>query len=79
VTHYDTARPHRGLNLATPIAHPRQEALECGSLRCSEILGGIIHEYEWAAGAKPVVGHDAGQLVPARDFLSRTTSARAIC
>ncbi len=33
VTNYDTARPHRGLKVGTPIAHPPQEAGEHGSLR----------------------------------------------
>jgi transposase InsO family protein len=49
VSHYDTARPHRGLNLATPIARAPEQAPRGGTLRRSDVLGGIIHEYEWAA------------------------------
>ncbi len=49
VTHYDTARPHRGLNLATPVARPPQAASEGASLHRADILGPLVHEYEWAA------------------------------
>jgi len=50
VRHYDTARPHRGLKLATPIARSPQEVpADARSLRCNDVLGGIIHEYERAA------------------------------
>jgi transposase InsO family protein len=49
VAHYDTARPHRGLKLATPV--PREEATQKsgGTLRRTDVIGGIVHEYEWAA------------------------------
>ena len=49
VSHYDTARPHRGLNLATPIARVPEQGARGGTLRRNDVLGGIIHEYEWAA------------------------------
>jgi transposase InsO family protein len=51
VEHYNRARPHRGLELATP--QPRQPP-ECGEERSThvrrrDVLGGLIHEYERAA------------------------------
>jgi putative transposase len=51
VAHYNRARPHRGLDLATP--EPTDPARSptgrrIGVLR-REILGGLIHEYEVAA------------------------------
>jgi hypothetical protein len=49
VGHYDTARPHRGLKLATPIARVPEQALRGETLRRNDVLGGLIHEYEWAA------------------------------
>jgi transposase len=48
VRHYNTARPHRGLKLSMPIARPAHDATG-GTLRRNDVLGGIIHEYEWAA------------------------------
>jgi transposase InsO family protein len=47
--HYDTERPHRGLKLATPIAREPEQAPRGGRLRRNDVLGGLIHEYEWAA------------------------------
>jgi transposase InsO family protein len=50
VQHYNHARPHRGLHLGQPI--PRCVPLpptEIGAVTRQDILGGIIHEYEWAA------------------------------
>jgi putative transposase len=49
VVHYDTARPHRGLELATPVPRVTEPAPSSGILRRRDVLGGIIHEYEWAA------------------------------
>jgi putative transposase len=49
VAHYDTARPHRGLELATPIPREQTPPKSGTTLRRSDVLGGIIHEYEWAA------------------------------
>jgi putative transposase len=51
VEHYNPARPHRGLDLATPgVSTPelnqRPSALQ---LRRRDLLGGLIHEYERAA------------------------------
>lgn len=50
VAHYDCARPHRGLMLATPIARPAPVVpVDARAVRRNDILGGIIHEYEQAA------------------------------
>ena len=44
--HYNTGRPHRGLDLGVPTG--RTAPLEPLSLtvRCRDILGGLVHEYE---------------------------------
>jgi transposase InsO family protein len=50
VAHYNQARPHRGLRLGQPI--PRSLPLppnDDGTVTRLDVLGGIIHEYEWAA------------------------------
>jgi len=49
VSHYNAARPHRGLDLATPTARAPEHAAPGATLLRSDILGGLIHEYEWAA------------------------------
>jgi len=47
-THYNRARPHRGLELCTP--EPRTNlAMKTHRLHRKDILGGLIHEYERAA------------------------------
>ena len=50
--HYNQHRPHRSLDLGTPIpsvrGHPTS-APALPQLRRREILGGLIHEHEWAA------------------------------
>jgi putative transposase len=50
VGHYNRARPHRGLDLATPEGE-KQPALtdRTPRVRRREVLGGLIHEYEAAA------------------------------
>jgi putative transposase len=52
VQHYNQHRPHRSLDLGTPIpsvrGHPTS-ATALPQLRRCEILGGLVHEYEWAA------------------------------
>lgn len=51
LAHYNRHRPHRSLHQrcpndpTTPIEHPP----ECGRLVRRDVLGGIIHEYAWAA------------------------------
>jgi len=44
VTHYNRARPHRGLNQQTPI--PSARCGPCGPIRRRDVLGGLIHEYD---------------------------------
>jgi len=48
VCHYNEARPHRGLHLATPLPHPVNASAN-GEVTRRDILGGIVHEYERAA------------------------------
>jgi len=49
--HYNRERPHRGLGLATPLPRPRtvHRDTRTRSIRRRDVLGGLIHEYEWAA------------------------------
>jgi hypothetical protein len=50
--HYNQHRPHRSLGLGTPIpwvSGDPTSATALPQLRRREILGGLIHEYEWAA------------------------------
>jgi transposase InsO family protein len=42
--HYNTARPHRGLDLRTPIARS-DPVVTSGPVRCDERLGGLLREY----------------------------------
>jgi putative transposase len=52
VEHYNQHRPHRSLGLGTPIPSVRGDptsATALAQLRRREILGGLVHEYEWAA------------------------------
>jgi putative transposase len=52
VEHYNQHRPHRSLGLGTPIPSLRADPASAPvvpQLRRREILGGLVHEYEWAA------------------------------
>jgi putative transposase len=52
VEHYNQRRPHRGWAHATPVPSERVEARSApnlGRLRRRDVLGGLIHEYEYAA------------------------------
>ena len=52
VEHDNQHRPHRSLGLGTPIPSVRGDpasAMALAQLRRREILGGLIHEYKWAA------------------------------
>jgi putative transposase len=52
VEHYNRRRPHRSLAHATPVPSEPPEAPSgpnVGRLRRSDVLGGLIHEYEYAA------------------------------
>jgi putative transposase len=47
--HYNTARPHRGLNLALPQPAPAAAAGPTQHIERIDVLGGLIHEYQHAA------------------------------
>jgi putative transposase len=52
VEHYNQHRPHRSLGLGTPIPPVRSNPVSAPvvpQLRRREILGGLVHENEWAA------------------------------
>jgi putative transposase len=52
VEHYNQRRPHRSLAHATPVPSAGTEARSApnfGRLRRCDVLGGLIHEYEYAA------------------------------
>ncbi len=44
IEHYNQARPHRGLDLQTPIARS-DPVVTSGPVRCRERLGGLLREY----------------------------------
>ena len=50
-SHYNNARPHRGLELTTPEPGrvARHRGRHAGSVLRRDLLGGLIHEYEVAA------------------------------
>jgi putative transposase len=47
--HYNTARPHRGLNLAVPQPAPAVLSGPARRVERIDVLGGLIHEYRRAA------------------------------
>ncbi len=52
VEHYNTARPHRGINLGVPAAEEEPVSADVAEIRRIErvdVLGGLIHEYRHAA------------------------------
>jgi len=51
VSHYTEHRPHRGLGLATPrgARSPQTRQTERSRVGRRDVLGGLIHEYQWAA------------------------------
>jgi putative transposase len=51
VEHYNTARPHRGVNLQTPApaTQPLAKVTPLRRIERTDILGGLIHEYRHAA------------------------------
>ena len=50
VAHYIEERPHRGLHLATPSRRLTASRKGPGTVaRRRDVLGGLIHEYRWAA------------------------------
>jgi transposase InsO family protein len=48
VTHYNLARPHRGIGLEVPVA-PDKVSARTGPIERVDVLGGLIHEYRRAA------------------------------
>jgi transposase InsO family protein len=49
-SHYNAGRPHRGLDLKTPDRRPVPASGAQGiRVRRRDALGGLIHEYEFAA------------------------------
>jgi putative transposase len=52
VEHYNTARPHRGINLGVPVAHGEPMPANVAQIERIErvdVLGGLVHEYRHAA------------------------------
>lgn len=50
MAHYNGARPHRTLGLETPTGPPvRASPPRAGRIIARPVLGGLHHEYEWAA------------------------------
>jgi putative transposase len=51
IDHYNEARPHRGLDLQTPIADtsPAAGDVVAANVPRRDVLGGLIHEYRAAA------------------------------
>jgi putative transposase len=51
IAHYTDERPHRGLNLATPGGEqkPHSSGARGKGVARRDVLGGLIHEYSWAA------------------------------
>ncbi len=49
VGHYNRMRPHRSLALDSPEGRPPQRRPRLGRVQRRPVLGGLHHEYEWAA------------------------------
>jgi putative transposase len=52
VRRYNTARPHRGIDLNPPVTSAEPPPVSIGHLRRvarADVLGGLIHEYRHAA------------------------------
>jgi putative transposase len=53
LAHYNTARPHRGLDLAVPLPTPvtaaTREPVRSDQVQRIDVLGGLVHEYTRAA------------------------------
>jgi len=47
--HYNSARPHRGLDLQTPVEAPATPEDASGPIERIDVLGGLIHQYQRAA------------------------------
>ena len=49
VEHYNEMRPHRSLTLDSPDGRPPKPVPKSGQVISRPVLGGLHHEYEWAA------------------------------
>jgi transposase InsO family protein len=51
LAHYNSARPHRSLNLEVPVPAPGADRARAaaGAIERIDVLGGLIHEYRRAA------------------------------
>ena len=52
VEHYNSARPHRGINLSVPVPHGEPTpatGTEIERIERIDVLGGLVHEYRHAA------------------------------
>ncbi len=49
VGHYNRMRPHRSLTLDSPEGRPPQRRPRLGRVQSRPVLGGLHHEYQWAA------------------------------
>ena len=49
VAHYNTERPHRGLQPRLPVPKPTPVVDGPSVVRRKDVLGGLLHEYECAA------------------------------
>jgi transposase InsO family protein len=51
IAHYNTRRPHRSLDLRTPVPRPDPDPWPADGTRVRrrDVLGGLVHEYELAA------------------------------
>jgi hypothetical protein len=50
--HYNSARPHRGIDLQTPISGPEPTPAtvhQIPRIERGDVLGGLLHEYRHAA------------------------------
>ena len=45
VEHYNAQRPHRGLQLRTPVPVTRPALASANQIQRTDLLGGLIHEY----------------------------------
>jgi hypothetical protein len=52
VEHYNTARPHRGINLGVPAAQGEPmpaDVAQIARIERVDVLGGLVHEYRYTA------------------------------
>ena len=49
VAHFDRGRPHQGIEQRVPSPSAEPSSVENGKVVASPVLGGLHHEYRWAA------------------------------